>query len=611
MKSDLSVLATEATPLEAGGHDGLGYPVRLVTMFAVALALALIWLVARPSPGPAWIATGAIVIAGLLLMSWRTRLVAVARRDNGHVMTALGNATANIPLRLRTRMPLVLVTGDDLPALFDRHDGKRFAHVGDGAIWLRVDRPQDLPRTAVAVRQWRDGRAPDGVVLSVAPARYTDVDMLTQSLRVVRQAVADAARMLGSRPLPGYVAVYQRLAAEGLSGTFSEMTLGHGITGPTDLLTAQWYGISSATRMVDAQPLETIVRAAENEAWRVADSRVPAARAAALKSIMDWTQRVVIQALTDPRQPATPWALYGAGWIDCGPACGPGRPWEGDVQMQTQVARAPGAASPMPWPLPQPLIQTMPRRFWMSPRLAALAHALALLACAAAVAFNLSMRHNQALLTRVGADLGRYSMIPASHDSAKRDALQTLVADRNELQRYARTGTPLPLSFGLYRGASLIPPLNDAIAAYQPPPPPPAVVTLDSMSLFDSGRAQLKDGSTRVMVNALEMIKAHPDKRILVAGYTDNVGDAASNLKLSTTRAEAVRDWLIGASGLAATQFAIQGYGDTRPIADNSTETGRAKNRRVEITLVPDVQPAPARSAAIAGAGAGTSNAPG
>jgi outer membrane protein OmpA-like peptidoglycan-associated protein len=188
----------------------------------------------------------------------------------------------------------------------------------------------------------------------------------------------------------------------------------------------------------------------------------------------------------------------------------------------------------------------------------------------------------------MGADLGRYSMIPANHDAAKRDALQTLVADRNELERYARTGTPLPLSFGMYRGARLIPPLNDAIASYQPPPSPPAVVTLDSMSLFDSGKAQLKDGSTRVMVNALEMIKAHTDKRILVAGHTDNVGDPDSNLKLSTARAEAVRNWLIEASGIPATQFAIQGYGDTRPAADNHTEAGRAKNRRVEITLVPD-----------------------
>ncbi|CAG4892660.1 OmpA family protein [Paraburkholderia saeva] len=603
MKSDLSVLTTGPASSQAMGHDGLGYPLRLMVVFAVTLVLAVIWLVAKPGLGLAWTLTALIVIVGASLMFWCTRLLGGARESSAQVLAALGAVTADIPLRLRTRMPLLLVTGDELSALFDRHDGQRFAHMGDGAICLRVDRPQDLPRMAVAVRQWRDGRAPDGVVLSVAPGRHTDVDVLTQSLRVVRQAAADAARVLGSRPLPGYVAIYQRLATEGIRGSLKELATGHGAMTPTGLLTAQWYGISSATRIVDARHLDTVIRSAGNEAWRVTDSRAPATRAAALASIIGWTQRVVIHALVEQRQPATPWALYGVGWIDCGPASGPGRPWESDVQVQTRVARAPGAASPMPWPLPQPLIRAMPQRFWMSPRVVAFAHALTLLACAAAVAFFFSVRHNQALLTRIDADLGRYSMIPAGHDAAKRDTLQALVDDRSELERYARTGTPLPLSFGLYRGARMISPLNDAIASYQPPPPPPAVVTLDSMSLFDSGRARLKDGSMRVMVNALEMIKAHPDKRILVAGYTDNVGDPDSNLKLSTARAEAVREWLIEASGIPATQFAIQGYGDTRPIASNDTEAGRAKNRRVEITLVPDADkgapqsgPAPART---------------
>ncbi|WP_433704942.1 OmpA family protein [Paraburkholderia sacchari] len=588
MKSDLSVLTAGSASSPATGHQGLGYPLRLMVVFAIALALAVIWLVAKPGLGIAGALSGVIVVAAALLIFWRTQLLGNARASGAHVMAALCAATADIPPGLRTRMPLVLVAGDDLPALFDRHDGQRFAHVGDGAIWLRVDRLQDLPRMAVAVRQWRDGRAPDGVVLSVAPARHADADVLTQSLRVMRQAIADAARMLGSRPLPGYVAIYQRLASEGITGTLKEFALERGAMAPTDLLAPRWYGVSSATRLTDTQQFGTVIRAAESEAWRVTDSRAQATRAAALASIMGWTQRVVVGALTDPRQAAPPLALYGVGWIDCGPASGPGRPWESDVQMHTGVARAPGAASPMPWPLPQPLIRAMPQRFWMSPRVIALAHALVLLACAAAVAFFFSIRHNQTLLARIGADLGRYSMIPAEHDAARRDALQALVADRNELQRYARAGVPLPLSFGLYRGAQLIPPLNEAIASYQPPPQPPAVVTFDSMSLFDSGKSQLKDGSTRVMVNALEMIKAHPDKRILVAGHTDNVGDPDSNLKLSTARAEAVRDWLIEASGIPATQFAIQGYGDTRPLAENNTETGRAKNRRVEITLVPD-----------------------
>jgi outer membrane protein OmpA-like peptidoglycan-associated protein len=570
-KSEPPVLSAASARTPDYGHEGLGYPFRLMVVLAAALALAVIWLVVPGRGGAAWMLTAAIVIFAAVLIAWRTRRLALAREQGAHVLAALGAATADIPPRLRTRMPLVLVMGDDLPALFDRGGEAQFAYVGDGAIWLRVDRPHDMQRLAVAVRQWRDGRAPDGVLLSIVPERYADTDMLTQSLRVARQEVADAARVLGLRQLPGFVAVYQRLTAA-----------------PAGLATPHWYGVSSATHRIDIQQLEPVMRAAEDEVLHDADRRVAAARAAALASIAGWTQRVVIAALTDRQQPATPWALHGAGWIDCGPEGGTGNPWERDAAMQTRVVRTTAAASPLPWPLPQPLISAMPRRFWMSPRWAACAHALALLACAAIVAFWGAASNNQALLTRVGADLGRYSMIPVAHDAAKQDALHTLIADRGELERYARTGVPPSLAFGMYRGARVLPALNDAIASYVPPPPPPAVVTLDSMSLFDSGRARLKDGSNRAMVGALEMIKAHPDKRILVAGYTDNVGNAASNLQLSTARAEAVRDWLIDASGIPATQFAIQGYGDTRPIASNDTDAGRARNRRVEITLVPD-----------------------
>lgn len=551
--------------------EGLGYPFRAIVTLTAGLMLAVIWLVLSIDQGLAWTLTVLIFLSWLVLILLRTRQLSRARGQNVHVLTALGAATANIPVNLRTRMPLVLVTGDALANLFDRIAGEqRFAHVGDGAIWLRADRLQDLPRLAVAVKQWRDGRAPDGVVLSVAPALHAGEDALAQNLRVVRQSVADASRMLGAR-LPGFVAVYQRLT-----------------NAPTTLAMPQWYGVSSATRLTDAQRFEAVIQAAECEVERAGGDRTVAARAASLASIVGWTQRVVMSVLSDRRQPATPWTLFGAGWIDCGPASGPGKPWERDVEMQTRIVPPALPASALPWPLPQPLIEAIPRRLWMSPRLAALAHAIALVACALAIAFWGAARNNQALLTRIGADLGRYSMIPAAHDVTKRDALQTLIADRDLLDRYSRTGVPLRLSFGMYRGAQLLPALDQAIATYQPPPPPPAVVTLDSMSLFDSGRAQLKPDSTRAMVGALEMIKAHPDKRILVAGYTDNVGNPDSNLKLSIARAGAVRAWLINVSGIPATQFAIQGYGDTRPIGANDTQKGRARNRRVEITLVPD-----------------------
>ncbi|MDQ7976149.1 OmpA family protein [Paraburkholderia sp. SARCC-3016] len=640
------------------GNEGLGYPFRTMVALAAVLALAVLWFIPRLGQTPVLLLTAFIGLLAFAVVWLRTRQLISARSQNARVLAALGAAASEIPVRLRTNMPLVVVTGDGLPAIFDRVGEARFVHIGEGAIWIRAERPRDLPKLSVAVRQWRNGRAPEAFVLSVAPALHSDLDTLTQRLRVMRQAIADASRMLGAR-LPGYLAIYQRVTADGnshetaaatidgvvgtSSSTLSKTTPNTtaesrwqssrfmtGITGPL------WYGVSSTRRILPAAVVsgrlekmpensaaglfESITKAAEANALSISASNAIAlnadalsadvqransihravTRAAALPSLIDWTWRIVIEALTDDRQPSAPCTLHGVGWVDCGPATGRGKPWERDVESQTAVVPATMPASPSPWPLPQPLIEAMPQQRWVPPRLAALAHAVALTACAAAIAFWGAASNNVTLIDRIGANLQRYAKIPAAQDAARRDALQALVADRDQLEHYARLGVPLHLSFGMYRGAQLMPALNDAIATYEPPEAPPAVVTLDSMSLFDSGNAQLKPGSTRAMVGALEMIRANPRKRILVAGHTDATGAPDSNLRLSIARAAAVRDWLVDASGMPATQFAIQGYGDTRPIASNDASEGRAKNRRVEITLVPDTAPQRVDSASTA-----------
>ncbi|WP_321839160.1 OmpA family protein [Paraburkholderia bannensis] len=572
-----------APPDRNDGHaHGRVYPLRLVVLLALALTLALIWLVLPLGRITAWALAVIASVAAVALLVWRTRQLALARQKNAQVLTALGAALATIPEGLRTSMPLVILTGDALPALFDRDGTSCLAWIGDGAIWLRVDEPRDLPGVASAVRYLRDGRSPDGIVLSVAPALHSNTDALAQKLRLVRQSAADACRMLGTR-VPGYVAIYQRLTR----GPHTAEN-GGGVDAP---FAAQWYGASTSAPYSRPWDFEAAVRAA-GDAIETATSRREAAtlvsRAVGLASLVEWTERFVMAPLADRQQPATPWPLHGAGWIDCGPASGPGSPWERVVEERTTVAPASVAASPSPWPLPQPLIEALPAPRWVSPWMKAVVHSLTLVACAAVVAFWSAAKNNDALLTSVGNDLAHYRSIPAAHDAPRRDALHALVADRDQLDRYARTGVPLSLSFGMYHGAHLIPLLNEAIASYVPPPPPPTIVTLDSMSLFDSGKARLREGSNRSMVGALDMIRANPGKRILVAGHTDAVGDPRSNLALSVARAGAVRDWLIDASGIPAMQFAIQGYGDTRPVADNGTPEGRARNRRVEITLVPD-----------------------
>jgi outer membrane protein OmpA-like peptidoglycan-associated protein len=107
------------------------------------------------------------------------------------------------------------------------------------------------------------------------------------------------------------------------------------------------------------------------------------------------------------------------------------------------------------------------------------------------------------------------------------------------------------------------------------------------MALFDTGKSTLKPGSTKLLVNSLLGIKAKPGWLIVVAGHTDSIGNDKSNQQLSLKRAEAVRDWMRDTGDVPESCFAVQGYGASRPVASNETPEGRAQNRRVEISLVP------------------------
>jgi OOP family OmpA-OmpF porin len=97
---------------------------------------------------------------------------------------------------------------------------------------------------------------------------------------------------------------------------------------------------------------------------------------------------------------------------------------------------------------------------------------------------------------------------------------------------------------------------------------------------FATGQAAITPASDQVLSDVLAVLTANPDWRLQIQGHTDNVGDKAANLKLSAMRAAAVATWLTQ-KGIDAGRLAVQGYGDTQPMADNATEDGRARNRRV------------------------------
>lgn len=102
---------------------------------------------------------------------------------------------------------------------------------------------------------------------------------------------------------------------------------------------------------------------------------------------------------------------------------------------------------------------------------------------------------------------------------------------------------------------------------------------------FDTGSSRISATSQDILGKAAEALKKAPEgTRVEIGGYTDNTGNAAANLKLSESRATAVRARLVEL-GVSDAILTAKGYGDAKPIADNGTAEGRAKNRRMEFSL--------------------------
>jgi len=101
---------------------------------------------------------------------------------------------------------------------------------------------------------------------------------------------------------------------------------------------------------------------------------------------------------------------------------------------------------------------------------------------------------------------------------------------------------------------------------------------------FETGQATLKPESQEQLKNIAEILKAYPKVTIKLGGYTDSTGDPQANLKLSQQRADAVMADLVKL-GVDAGRIKAEGYGQEHPVADNSTEEGRAKNRRIDIRV--------------------------
>lgn len=548
------------------------YPWRAQLLYATCLCLALL-LFFLPLPA-GWVAIGCVLT---LLVSgykgWRTHRYAKQVKHVSPWLDALEERLEALPERLRRRLPVILVTGDATQNYFPNGENDRVTVTGNG-IWIAVPAMAELALTADALSgRWPEVAGRIGVLFTLSPERHETARALQGCLQTFRQSWADASRTSGYR-LPGYLAVNAQLGAESSEPQWF------------------WWSGQEDIRLLDNAHTEL-------DAWRhQEEGQLRCQReslAVMLKTLKRWLNENVLEPLGDKQLPVPSWT---PGAVACLNVSGGGGEsvWRDYLGELTTLA-LPSVENACAFSLPEPLVSTMPVSCPMAPKKRALCHALMFTALFAAVALCSSAYNNVGLLERIGGDLSAYSRIPMESYDDKLASLKVLKTDRALLDKYYREGEPERLGVGLYAGARMIPPLDVAIMAYRPRPPPPLpqivveapkVVRLDSMSLFDTGKATLKPDSTKVLVDALINVKAKPGWLILIAGHTDVTGDAERNQALSLARAEAVRDWMIETSDIDKTCFAIQGYGATKPIADNATAEGRAANRRVEISLVPD-----------------------
>lgn len=107
----------------------------------------------------------------------------------------------------------------------------------------------------------------------------------------------------------------------------------------------------------------------------------------------------------------------------------------------------------------------------------------------------------------------------------------------------------------------------------------------DRIIEFESGKATLTDAGMAVLDQMSAAMQKLKGVKVEVIGHTDNAGSRAGNLSLSQARAEAVKGYIVG-KGIAADSIAVSGEGPDRPVADNRTPEGKARNRRIEFKVI-------------------------
>lgn len=541
----------------------------LLTALGAVLAL---WLILGFWP----LSTGSRVALSLLVvlvtggMFWRQRRASQARA------TAVREIVdENLPPE-DFQGAVILVCGDNAPLFVS---GSRHRETRQG-WYLWVKDAEQLPLLAQHLSLVRPALVSQiSVMLAVVPEQQTSGDDFTQSLRGWQRAVVQCRAAFGTLP-PLWTVTW--------------------VSPPVACAEAEpvWFTtVSQRSGIQVYQPGQGNVSLTEWTRETGSDGGLSRlSQCLWLDSLLAW-QNSTVTNLLSVRQGELPVMKACVQGMCMVPVSGiTGNLWQ---QHITSVTALPPDAvvTTGPLPLPELLLPALPRRRGVSRRMVFWRYAGLLGGIFIALAMLASWMNNQRLIRNVGDHLALYHQLTGKPVAPKLRAQQRLRADGALLDDWARRGEPLRYRLGLYQGLRLVAPVEAAVSDWAPPPPPPPVIKkiiqgpktirLDSMSLFDSGKSALKAGSTKMLVNSLVGVKAKPGWLIVVAGHTDNTGNPKLNQTLSQKRAEAVRDWMRDTGDVPESCFAVQGYGASRPIATNDTPEGRALNRRVEISLVP------------------------
>lgn len=469
---------------------------------------------------------------------------------------------------------VVLVCGDTA-SLFAQGAMHRETRQG---WYLRAENAEQLPLLAQHLASVRPALVPQvSVLLALMPEQHDSDELLAQSLRAWRRSITQCRAWLNGQP-PLWSGIW---------------------VSPPDRERQEetrWFTVTPDLPGIQVRQSSHVPLPVDDWQREAAGNASRLYHALWLESVLALIERHVLRPLST-RQGELPALKFCASGICLTPVMAVAdNLWQQQIAETTTLFPAGTAAQEMP-SLPDVLLPYLPRRQGVSRRMQDTRLAAGICFLFLALAMLASFINNQRLVRSIGGHLAVYHRLSGTPPTPKQQAQQRLRADSRLLDDWQRRGEPLRYGLGLYQGMHLIPPVEAAINDWMPPPPPrpvvkkivqgPQTIRLDSMSLFDTGKWTLKPTSTKLLVNSLVGIKAKPGWLIVVAGHTDSTGDDKSNQVLSLKRAESVRDWMRDTGDVPESCFAVQGYGESRPVATNDTAEGRALNRRVEISLVP------------------------